>query len=100
MTARPRRRPSARSPTTPWHKAAHCNDPTATRTALRALGESARIEGRHEEALRMYRRLRTREGAVFPDAEIFVLQATDNHHEAERLLTAVTTPSLLLARAP
>ena len=78
-------------------------DREATATALHAVGEAARNEGRHVDALRSFRELRALTGASHLAEEITALQFLDRYGHAQTLLDEVrsahgeTTGSILPA---
>jgi DNA-binding CsgD family transcriptional regulator len=76
-------------------------DCEALSLAVQAAGEAARNQGRHQEALRHFRELRTLTGAPYLAEEITALQFMDRYDHAQALLDqarascATTTEALL-----
>ncbi|HUD37304.1 MAG TPA: AAA family ATPase [Streptosporangiaceae bacterium] len=102
----------ARTRTLPGEAAAHeaaraveqardSGDIEALSLAVQAAGEAARSQGRHQEALRHFRELRTLTGAPYLAEEITALQFMDRYDHAQVLLdqaraTCATTTEALL----
>jgi DNA-binding CsgD family transcriptional regulator len=67
-------------------RARDSGDCEALSLAVQAAGEAARSQGRHQEALRHFRELRTLSGAPYIAEEITALQFMDRYDHAQALL--------------
>ncbi|WP_200214338.1 ATP-binding protein [Micromonospora coerulea] len=84
-------------------EAVRLDDRPAEELATEVLGEVARNEGRHAEALTHFRHLRELAGTRYLGEEITALQLLDRYDEAEKLLAAARLsdtlpPSVLFAQ--
>ena len=93
--------PAAQEAASAVAQARDSGDCEALSLAVQAAGEAARNRGRHQEALRHFRELRTLSGAPYLAEEITALQFLDRYDHAQALLDqacascASTTESLL-----
>jgi DNA-binding CsgD family transcriptional regulator len=93
--------PAAQEAASAVEQARDSGDCEALSLAVQAAGEAARNQGRHQEALRHFRELRTLTGAPYLAEEITALQFMDRYDHAQALLDqarascATTTEALL-----
>ncbi|WP_405593272.1 AAA family ATPase [Streptomyces sp. NBC_01092] len=85
--------PAAREATAALECARACRDKDALVLALHAVGEAARNEGRHQDALKSFRELRTLVGPLRLAEEITSLQFLDRYDHAQLLLEEVRSDS-------
>jgi DNA-binding CsgD family transcriptional regulator len=78
--------PAAREAAAAVEQARDSGDREALALAVQAAGEAARNQGRHHEALRHFRELRTLTGAPYLAEEITALQFVDRYDHAQALL--------------
>jgi DNA-binding CsgD family transcriptional regulator len=78
--------PAAREAAGAVEQARDSGDREALTLAVQAAGEAARNQGRHQEALRHFRELRTLTGAPYLAEEITALQFLDRYDNAQALL--------------
>ena len=78
--------PAAREAVGAVEQARDSGDREALTLAVQAAGEAARNQGRHQEALRHFRELRTLTGAPYLAEEITALQFLDRYDDAQALL--------------
>jgi DNA-binding CsgD family transcriptional regulator len=92
--------PAAREAAGAVEQARDSGDREALTLAVQAAGEAARNRGRHQEALRHFREVRTLTGAPYLAEEITALQFLDRYDHAQALLDqacagCATTEALL-----
>jgi DNA-binding CsgD family transcriptional regulator/tetratricopeptide (TPR) repeat protein len=92
--------PAAKEAASAVEQARGSGDREALTLAVRAAGEAARNQGRHQEALRHFRELRALTGAPYLAEEITALQFVDRYDHAQALLdqaraSCATTDALL-----
>ena len=78
--------PAAQEAASAIEQARDSGDREAFSLAVQAAGEAARNQGRHQEALRHFRELRTLTGAPYLAEEITALQFVDRYDHAQVLL--------------
>src|SRR5580658_2329982 len=78
--------PAAQEAASAVAQARDSGDCEALSLAVQAAGEAARSRGRHQEALRHFRELRTLSGAPYLAEEITALQFVDRYDHAQALL--------------
>jgi DNA-binding CsgD family transcriptional regulator len=78
--------PAAQEAASAVEQARDSGDCEALSLAVQAAGEAARSQGRHQEALRHFRELRTLTGAPYLAEEITALQFMDRYDHAQALL--------------
>jgi len=78
--------PAAQEAASAVEQARDSGDCEALSVAVQAAGEAARNQGRHQEALRHFRELRTLTGAPYLAEEITALQFVDRYDHAQALL--------------
>ena len=92
--------PAAQEAASAVEQARDSGDCEALSLAVHAAGEAARSQGRHQEALRHFRELRTLTGAPYLAEEITALQFMDRYDHAQTFLdqaraSCATTAALL-----